>query len=86
MHALIYDGVNNYTIDGVKFKNVSYEKLNSMEGGRALNVINTFSAGASIETNAVVENIVCGGTRITQDNFSQYFDYNTLHYCGGVIK
>ena len=86
MHALIYDGVNNYTIDGIKFRNVSYEKLNSMEGGKALNVINTFSAGASIETNAVVENIVCGGTRITQDNFSQYFDYNTLHYCGGVIK
>ncbi len=85
MHAIIYDGVNNYTIDGVKFKNISYEKLNTMEGSKAFNVINTFSAGAVIEQNAVVENIVCGGTRITKDNFSQYFDFNTLHYCGGVI-
>lgn len=86
LHCIIYDGVNYYTIDGVKFRNISYEKLNNMEGNKALNVINKFSAGAEIEQNVVVENIVCGGTRITQDNFSQYFDYNTLHYCGGVIK
>ena len=59
--------------------------MNTLEGSKAFNVINSYSTGAVIEQNAVVENIVCGGTRITQDNYSQYFDYNTLHYCGGVI-
>ena len=85
MHCLIYSGVDYYTIDGIKFKNISYEKMNTLENTKTFNVINTYSAGAVIEQNAVVENIICGGTRITQDNYSQYFDYNTLHYCGGVI-
>lgn len=90
MHCIIYDKVNYYTIDGIKFKNISYEKMNRMmhedNEVTAFNVINTFSAGAVIEQNAVVENIVCGGTRVTLDNYGQYFDYNTLHYCNGVIK
>lgn len=90
MHCIVYDGVDYYTIDGVKFKNISYEKLNTIQdNGKdviALNTINSHSAGAIIEQNCVVENIVCGGTRITRDNYSQYFNYNTLYYCGDVIR
>ncbi len=94
MHCIIYDKVNYYTIDGIKFKNISYEKMNRImhedNEVTALNVINAFSregtVGTSIEKNAVVENIVCGGTRVTRENYGQYFDYNTLYYCNGEIK
>ncbi len=89
MHCLIYGEVQHMVIDGVKFRNISFEKINVLNNNdttqTTFNVIDSYSSTSVIEQNVVVENIICGGTRVTLDNYSKYFNYNTLHYCSGVI-
>ncbi len=87
INAIIFKDVQNYLIDGLTFKNIKFEKINGMTYGDqnvdSVSTINTFSATSTIR-NVVIENIVCGNTKVTDDNYRDYFDENILVYCGSI--
>ena len=88
MNAIIYNDVKNSLIDGLVFRNISFEKINTVKYGdenvRSVSTINTFSPDSSISRNVVVENIICGNTKVTDDNCLDYFEENILHYCESI--
>lgn len=84
MHCLIFSGATNFNISGVTFKDISYKAVNTIENDGntipAVNTVNKFNDTSSI-ANVVVENIVCGSTKVTMNNYLTYFDENILVYC-----
>ncbi len=87
INTIIYKDVQNYLIDGLTFKDIKFEKINSIEyddeNVSSVSTINTFSSTSTIR-NVVVENIICGNTKVTDDNYRDYFDENILVYCGSI--
>lgn len=67
---------NNFTIDNVTFRNVSYRSNN------VLNRINKYGANSSI-SNVTFENTTCNGTKVVDSNKTAYFSQES--YWGGYI-
>ncbi len=76
-NVMIFNQItNNFTIDNVVFKNISYQSNN------VLNRIVTYSSTGSI-SNVIFENTTCGGTKVVDGNKTAYFSEES--YWGNYI-
>lgn len=76
-NVIIFNQIaNNFTIDNVNFKNISYKSNN------VLNRIVTYSDTGTI-SNVIFENTTCNGTNVTDGNKTQYFSQES--YWGNYI-
>lgn len=74
MNCLIYNGVNNFTIENLQFRNISYTS------NRVLNrIVNYGGSGSNNSIQAVFENIKCGNTNVVDSNKTQYFSEESYH-------
>ena len=76
-NVIIFNQItNNFTIDNIVFKNISYQSNN------VLNRIVTYSNNGTI-TNVQFENTTCAGTKVVDSNKTLYFSEES--YWGGYI-
>lgn len=76
-NVIIFNQItNNFTIDNIVFKNISYQSNN------VLNRIVTYSNNGTI-TNVQFENTTCAGTNVVDSNKTAYFSEES--YWGGYI-
>lgn len=76
-NVMIFNQItNNFTIDNVIFKNVSYQS------NAVLNRIVTYNSAGTI-TNVIFENTTCGGTVVADGNKTLYFSEES--YLGNYI-
>ena len=76
--CIIYKLVENYRINGLTFRNISAQ---NPADASAKSTINRFSSSSKIERTVVFENIYFGGTKVTNQNFTNYFNPEATHFC-----
>ncbi len=88
MNCLIFDKVNNFTVDGLTFRNISFERMNQVvyedKYVNSVSTINRFTQteNGTVIRNVVIENILCGDTKVTDQNYTNYFNPEVTVYCG----
>lgn len=87
MNCVVFENVNNFTVDGLTFRNISFEQMNQVEYDdeyvNSVSTINRFTQteNGTVIRNVVIENILCGNTKVTDQNYTSYFNFDAKHYC-----
>lgn len=74
MNCLIYNGVTNFTIENVQFRNIIYSSNNVLN-----RVVDYGGEGSGNSIQTTFENVTCNGTKVVDSNKTQYFSEESYH-------